>query len=95
MPLPAITILGFGTREAALFFFFASSQLDFSSLLSFSLLTLLVGPDHAYTQYFKGFVQEPDKHTVLAGAGLLAAAKEELTNGHLKTETDTQSEAIQ
>jgi uncharacterized protein (TIRG00374 family) len=39
-----ISILGFGTREAALFFFFASSQSDYSALLSFSLLTLLVGP---------------------------------------------------
>lgn len=39
-----ITILGFGTREAALFLFFASPQLSTSGLVSFSLLTVLAGP---------------------------------------------------
>jgi glycosyltransferase 2 family protein len=39
-----VTILGFGTREASLFLFFASSQVDKSGLLSFSLMMVLAGP---------------------------------------------------
>lgn len=39
-----VTILGFGTREAALFVFFASTQVDRSGLLSFSLMMVLAGP---------------------------------------------------
>ena len=39
-----ISIMGLGTREAALFLFLASDQLPLSSLLPFSLLMLLVGP---------------------------------------------------
>jgi glycosyltransferase 2 family protein len=38
-----ISILGFGTREAALFLFFSSSQVDKSSLLSFSMMLLVIG----------------------------------------------------
>ncbi len=39
-----ITILGFGTREAALFFLLASPLVSRSGLLSFSLLTAVAGP---------------------------------------------------
>lgn len=39
-----ITILGFGTREAALFFLFASPQVSTAGLLSFSLMTVVAGP---------------------------------------------------
>ena len=39
-----VTILGFGTREAALFLFFASPEVSNSALLSFSLLNVLAGP---------------------------------------------------
>jgi glycosyltransferase 2 family protein len=39
-----ISIMGFGTREAALFLIFASPALPRESLLSFSLLTVAVGP---------------------------------------------------
>jgi uncharacterized protein (TIRG00374 family) len=39
-----ITILGFGTREAALFLFLASPEVTKSALLSFSLLNVAVGP---------------------------------------------------
>ena len=39
-----ITILGFGTREAALFFLFATPQVSTTGLLSFSLMTVLAGP---------------------------------------------------
>ena len=39
-----VTILGFGTREAALFVFFASTHVDRSGLLSFSMMMVLAGP---------------------------------------------------
>ena len=39
-----VTLLGFGTREAALFLFFASATVSNSALLSFSLLNVLAGP---------------------------------------------------
>jgi glycosyltransferase 2 family protein len=39
-----ITILGFGTREAALFFLLASPLVSTSGLLSFSLMTVVAGP---------------------------------------------------
>jgi uncharacterized protein (TIRG00374 family) len=39
-----ITILGFGTREAALFFFLASSAVSKEGLISFSMLTVVAGP---------------------------------------------------
>ena len=39
-----ITILGFCTREAALFLFFASTHVDKSGLLSFSMMMVLAGP---------------------------------------------------
>ena len=39
-----ISIMGFGTREAALFLLFSSSQVTQSALLSFSFTTFLVGP---------------------------------------------------
>lgn len=39
-----ISIMGFGTREAALFILFSSDQATPSALMSFSLLTWIVGP---------------------------------------------------
>ena len=39
-----ISILGFGTREAALFLLFASATLTHEALLAFSLLSFLAGP---------------------------------------------------
>ena len=39
-----VTILGFGTREAALFFLLASPQISKEGLISFSAMTVLAGP---------------------------------------------------
>jgi glycosyltransferase 2 family protein len=39
-----VTILGFGTREAALFLLFTSPRVSTSGLLSFSLLMVVAGP---------------------------------------------------
>ena len=38
-------------------------------------LTELVGPDHAYTQYFNDYVRTFETKAVLAGEGLLISAK--------------------
>jgi hypothetical protein len=43
---------------------------------AFQCLLTLLGPDHPYTEYFKAFVVEAEKFHLLAGAGILAAAKE-------------------
>jgi glycosyltransferase 2 family protein len=39
-----ISIMGFGTREAALFILFSSGQVSYSALFSFSILMQIVGP---------------------------------------------------
>jgi uncharacterized membrane protein YbhN (UPF0104 family) len=39
-----ITILGFGTREAALFFLFTTPTVTHAGLISFSLMTVVAGP---------------------------------------------------
>ena len=37
-------------------------------------VTLLYGPDHPYTDYFKSRIPEPEPGNVLAGVGVLTAA---------------------
>jgi hypothetical protein len=37
------------------------------------------GPHHAYLQYFESFVRTPERMSILAGAGILVAAKEQLS----------------
>jgi len=41
-------------------------------------VTALVGPSHTYARYFKDFVEKADTKSVLAGEGILIAAKEQL-----------------
>jgi hypothetical protein len=36
------------------------------------------GPHHAYLQYFESFVRTPERMNILAGAGILEAAKEQM-----------------
>lgn len=45
---------------------------------SIGCLAKLVGPDHQYTRWFRDFVQQFDDSSILAGAGLLTAAREEV-----------------
>lgn len=45
---------------------------------AFYCLNALVGPDHAYTEYFRNYVQESEKTALLVGGGILAAAKEKM-----------------
>ena len=43
-------------------------------------LTVMLGSEHAYTQYFKGYVHHPQRAELLTGEGILSAAKEEMTD---------------
>jgi hypothetical protein len=38
----------------------------------------LMGPTHAYTHYFRDFVEQAEKTSLLTGAGILVATKEQL-----------------
>jgi hypothetical protein len=38
----------------------------------------LLGPSHAYTGYFRDFVDEAETKSLLAGEGILVAAKEQI-----------------
>lgn len=48
---------------------------------AFDCLVELMGPDHTYTQYFEHHIRRSESNDLLAGAGILGAAKEELKNG--------------
>ena len=41
-------------------------------------VTALVGPSHTYARYFRDFVEEAETKSVLAGEGILIAAREQL-----------------
>jgi hypothetical protein len=45
---------------------------------AFNCLSALLGPDHTYTLYFKNYVREAEEKNLLAGGGILTAAKEEM-----------------
>ena len=45
---------------------------------AFDFLSENLGPDHYYTQYFKNCVDELEQENLLAGGGILTAAKEEI-----------------
>jgi hypothetical protein len=45
---------------------------------AFFCLNVLLGPDHAYTDYFRSYVQEAEKKNLLVGGGILTAAKEKM-----------------
>jgi hypothetical protein len=47
---------------------------------AFECLNAMLGPEHAYTQYFKGYVHHPQRAALLTGGGILSAAKEKMTN---------------
>jgi hypothetical protein len=40
----------------------------------------LLGPSHAYTGYFRDFVDEAETKSLLTGEGILVAAKEQIVN---------------
>jgi hypothetical protein len=39
----------------------------------------LMGPAHAYTHYFRDFVDHAEQTSLLTGAGILVATKEQMT----------------
>ncbi len=45
---------------------------------AFDYLAENLGHDHYYTQYFKNCVEELEQPNLLAGSGILTAAKEEM-----------------
>lgn len=51
---------------------------------AFNCLTALLGPEHTYTQRFKDYVRQSDQKQVMAGGGLLVAAKEEIKKNVLR-----------
>jgi hypothetical protein len=44
----------------------------------------LLGPSHAYTSYFRDFVDEAETKSLLAREGILVAAKEQIVTTGLK-----------
>jgi hypothetical protein len=47
---------------------------------AFYCLNALLGPDHPYTEYFKSNVQDAEQKNVLAGGGILTAARETMVS---------------
>jgi hypothetical protein len=47
-------------------------------ILAFSALVALLGPYHYYTQNFKRLTSEKNPRSLLAGEGILMAAKEQM-----------------
>jgi hypothetical protein len=47
---------------------------------AFYCLKALLGPDHPYTEYFKNNVRKAEQNNVLAGGGILTAAKETMVS---------------
>ncbi len=41
-------------------------------------VTALLGPSHTYAHYFRDFVDEAETKSLLAGEGILVAAKEQM-----------------
>ncbi len=58
--------------------------------LAFLVLLGLLGPFHYYTRNFTRLTADSDKRSLLAGEGLLAAAKEEVARRLRKRETTAQ-----
>jgi hypothetical protein len=45
---------------------------------AFACLNAVVGPDHVYTRHFANFVRQGGSADLLAGGGILSAAKEQM-----------------
>jgi hypothetical protein len=43
-------------------------------------MKFVLGGEHTYTQYFREFVRDENECDLLAGIGILIAAKEEVAN---------------
>ena len=47
----------------------------------------LMGPAHAYTHYFRDFVDQAEQTSLLTGAGILVATKEHVAKGQCQSQT--------
>jgi hypothetical protein len=47
----------------------------------------LMGPAHAYTNYFKDFVEQAEQTSLLTGAGILVATKEQMAKCRRQSQT--------
>ena len=47
----------------------------------------LMGPAHAYTQYFRDFVEQAEKVSLFTGAGILVATKEQMAKDKRQSPT--------
>ena len=47
----------------------------------------LMGPAHAYTHYFRDFVEQAEKASLLTGEGILVATKEQIAKAQRQSPT--------
>jgi hypothetical protein len=47
----------------------------------------LMGPAHAYTHYFRDFVEQAEKASLLTGEGILVATKEQVARADRESQT--------
>jgi hypothetical protein len=47
----------------------------------------LMGPAHPYTHYFKDFVEQAERTSLLTGAGILVATKEQVAKAERQSRT--------
>lgn len=47
----------------------------------------LMGPAHAYTHYFRDFVEQAEEASLLTGAGILVATKEQISRAERQSST--------
>ena len=47
----------------------------------------LMGPAHAYTHYFRDFVEQAEKASLLTGEGILVATKEQVAKAERESQT--------
>jgi hypothetical protein len=60
--------------------------------LSFLTILALLGPLHFYTKHFGLFTETPSRRSLLAGEGILEAAKGEIAGGASKAQPDGKTE---
>ena len=51
---------------------------------AYQCLSVLLGPEHTYTQFFRGCLGQESKKDLLVGEGVLAAVKERILAGEKK-----------
>ncbi len=52
---------------------------------AFDCVVVLLGSDHPYAQFFQEFVSKDNKGSLLTGAGILTATKEQIASQNQRT----------